>query len=216
MLLLTHCRTTRTGLLTGFSLVALALAGLSAAISGWSVFVLYPRFLLHLRAQPFAGVVPQAMANFRGLTYLVFHSDQSSGAVISLWIVCTAALLITLKGWNKIGRNQQHESDLVFANTVLFALLVSYHLNPHDLSLLLLPIAIPLHSAFARAPGVRNPVTSITVGLLGILFLPPLHVWALRAGLYSLVSLPLLALFLSLAILPQQGESRPANYRPIK
>ena len=37
----------------------------------------------------------------------------------------------------------------------------------------------------------------MTLGLLGILFLPPLHVWALRAGVYALVGLPLLALFLT-------------------
>jgi Glycosyltransferase family 87 len=218
VLVVTQSRNVRAGLLKGFGLVALALAGLSAAISGWSVFLIYPKFVLHLKTQPFAGVVPQAMANFRGLIYLLVRSDQSSGAVISLSILCAAALIITLMGWKKLGwnkmgsnnnriNNKKDEFDLAFANTVMFALLVSYHLNPHDLSLLLLPIALLLQSRFERAPRARISANWMTFGLLGILFLPPLHLWTLRAGVYALVSLPLLALFLSVALLLRQEEA---------
>ena len=219
VLVVTQTRNVRTGLLKGFGLVALALAGLSATISGWSVFLIYPKFLLHLKAQPFAGVVPQAMANFRGLTYLLVRSEQSPGAVIALLIPCAAALTMTLKGWKETGRNQAGSNnnkinnkkegfDLAFANTVLFALLVSYHLNPHDLSLLLLPIALLLHSEFTQAPGIRSFANWMTLGLLGILFLPPLHLWTLRTGVYALVSIPLLALFLSVALLSRKEEAR--------
>jgi hypothetical protein len=218
VLVVSQNRNIRIGLVRGFGLVTLALAALSAAISGWSVFLIYPNFLLHLKSQPFAGVVPQAMANFRGLIYLVFHSDQHSGAIIGLSVLCGAALIVTLMGWKKMGwkktgRNNmtsinKDEFDLAFTNTVLFALLVSYHLNPHDLSLLLLPIALLLRSALARTPGVRSPASRMTLGLLGILFLPPLHLWALRAGDYALLSLPLLALFLGVALLPRQEEAR--------
>jgi hypothetical protein len=218
ILVVTQSRNVRAGLLKGFGLVALALAGLSAAVSGWSVFLMYPEFLLHLKTEPFAGVVPQAMANFRGLIYLLVRSDQSPGAVISLSILCAAALIITLMGWKKLGwnkmgsnnnriNNKKDEFDLAFANTMMFALLVSYHLNPHDLSLLLLPIALLLQSTFERAPRARTSANWMTLGLLGILFLPPLHLWTLRAGVYALVSLPLLALFLSVALLLRQEEA---------
>jgi hypothetical protein len=224
VLVVTQSRNVRTGLLKGFSLVALALAGLSAAISGWSVFLVYPEFLLHLKSQAFAGVVPQAMANFRGLIYLLIRSDQSSRTVMALLILCAAALTMTLRGWNETGwnetgrnqagsnnnkiNNKKDEFDRAFANTVVFALLVSYHLNPHDLSLLLLPIALLLHSAFAQAPRARISADWMTVALLGILFLPPLHLWTLRAGVYALVSIPLLALFLTVAILSRKEEAR--------
>ena len=207
VLVVTQNGNVRTSLVKGFSLAALALAGLSAAISGWSVFLIYPKFLLHLQAQPFAGVVPQAMANFRGLIYLFFHSDQSSGAIISLSILCAAALIATFRGWKKIAPNKKDEFDLAFASTVLFALLVSYHLNPHDLSLLLLPIALLFRSASRRTPGARNPANSIILGWLGILFLPPLHLWTLRGGVYALMSLPLLGLFLSVAFPLRREEA---------
>jgi Glycosyltransferase family 87 len=206
VLVATQNRNVRTRLVTGFSLAALALAGLSAAISGWSVFLIYPKFLLHLKTQPFAGIVPQAMANFRGLIYLFFHTDQSSGAVLSLSILSAAALIAMLWGWKK-----KDDFDLAFANTVLFASLVSYHLNPHDLSLLLLPIALFFRRASRRTSGVGNPANWIILGWLGIAFLPPLHLWTLRGGVYALMSLPLLGLFLSVAFLPRREETRALN-----
>jgi hypothetical protein len=204
VLVLTQNRSVRSALAKGFSLVALALVGLSAAISGWSVFLVYPKFLLHLKAQPFAGIVPPAMANLRGLIYLFFfHGEQSRAAVAVLSLVSVAALIRMLLDWKKKG-----EFDLLFANTVVFALLVSYHLNPHDLSLLLLPIALLLPRVWTRTPRVSQPARWMTLGLFAILFLPPLHLWALSAGLYALLSLPLLALFLNVAFLARKGKAR--------
>jgi Glycosyltransferase family 87 len=207
VLLLTQGKSARSGLARGFCLVALMLTGVSVAISGWSVFTAYPRFLLSLKAQPFAGVIPQAMANFRGLTYFFLRSDQSAWAIAAMVALSGAALARTLLVWEHAESSSQQtfaaatrdEFDLGFANTVLFALLVSYHLNPHDLTLLLLPIALLLRRALAPTPRRPDAQKWTTVGLLGILFLPPMHLLALRAGDYALVSLPLLALFLSAA-----------------
>ncbi len=204
VLALTQSKNARTGLTKGFSLVTLALAGLSAAICGRSVFTVYPDFLVHLQAQPFAGVIPQAMANIRGLTYLFVHRDRSLWALALLSILSAAALAATLTCWKQARRasqpelssDPQPEFDRAFAATVLFALLVSYHLNPHDLSLLLLPMALLLGDAGVklRTPSVR-PVTIATVALCALLFLPPLHLLALQAHSYALVSIPLIALF---------------------
>jgi len=215
VLVLTQSRNARRDLGRGFSMVALALAGLSAAISGWSVFTVYPGFLLHLQAQPFAGIMPRAMANLRGLIYFFSHSDRSSWAVAAVSTLSAAALINTLTAW-KHARLAPHlseaiasrdEFDLAFANTVLFALLVSYHLNPHDLSLLLLPIPLLLHCMLMRTPRFPRVERWITAGLLGILFLPPLHLWTLKAGIYAFVSLPLLALFLTGASLTRQSRT---------
>jgi hypothetical protein len=197
-------RSGRIALVKGFSLVALALAGLSAAISGFSVFTVYSKFLTHLQAQPFAGIAPQAMANLRGLTYMLLHSDQSPRAVAVVAILSTAALIKTLTGWQRIRliadlgpvNAAQDGFDLRFCNAILFSLLVSYHLNPHDLSLLLLPISVLLHRASAKTPPLPNVKNRATLSLIAILFPPLLHVWALRAGVYAIVALPILVLFL--------------------
>jgi hypothetical protein len=204
VLVLTRSAIVRSALMKGFGLVALALAVLSAVISGWSVFLVYPKFLVHLQAQPFAGVIPTAMANFRGLTYLALHRGRSHAAVAAMSVLSVAALIETLVGWKK-----QDNFDLAFANTLLFTLLVSYHLNPHDLTLLLLPMAVLLRAAGKSS--VSRPGRWMTLTWLGILFLPPLHLWTLNTGVYALVSIPMLALFLNLGMVGREDKARPVS-----
>jgi hypothetical protein len=213
VIVLTQNRSVTNAFTKGFSLVALTLAGLSAAISGWSVFNVYPRFLLQLRSQPFAGIIPPAMANFRGLTYFFFRSDRSFWAIAAASVLCAIALLIAVTvckaAQHPSTRDATHdEFDLAFASTVLFALLVSYHLNPHDLTLLLLPIAVVLHQTLAAATRLPRSTKAMTLCLLGILFLPLLHLWALKAGVYALISVPLLAVFLLSVSIARQSQTR--------
>jgi hypothetical protein len=216
VLVLTRRGKSRGEFAKGFSLVAVALAGISGAISGWSVFTVYPNFLLHLQSQPFAGILPQAMANFRGLASLLFPRNQSVLTIAAVFTLSAAALIKTLTAWKhahpashvRSAPSTPRQFDLAFANTVLFALLVSYHLNPHDLGLLLLPISLLLHRTLARTARLRPP-NWFTVVLLAILFLPPLHLWALGAGVYALIGVPLLALFLIGASIAQSQPSLP-------
>jgi hypothetical protein len=204
VLILTQNRSARNGIAKGFSLIAVLLAGLSAAISGWSIFTVYPRFLLHLKTQAYAGVIPLAMANLRGLTYFLFRSDQSSWAIAAMVTLSAAAFVRVLILWKPAAFSSiqepaaltRDEFDLAFANTVPFALLVSYHLNPHDLTLLLLPISLLLHRTLTRTPRLPRSANWLAAGLLAVLFLPPIHLWTLMAGVYALVSLPLLALLI--------------------
>src|SRR5882762_8531307 len=169
----------RNGFVRGFAVMALALAAVSAAISGWAVFAAYPRFLLHLQEQPFAGVFPQAMANFRGLTYVLFPNDGSHFAIFTMAALSLSALFITLTGWqgatlvsypNHFPANQG-TFDLAFGNTILFALLVSYHLNPHDLSLFLLPTSLLLyHARVGTIFVLTKHARWLVEGLLALLF----------------------------------------------
>jgi Glycosyltransferase family 87 len=213
VLALTQDRDSRRALTKAFTSVASVLAGLSAVISGWSVFRVYPDFLLHLQEHRFAGIFPQAMANFRGLVYLVSYHDHSAWAITGLSILSAAALLKILFDWkhNRLASDQngaieiQSDFDLAFANTVLFSLLVSYHCNPHDLSLLLLPISLLLHRTLPRNPDRPRSTNWIALGLLGILFLPPLHLLVLRAHIYSLMSIPLTMLFSSESTVARQN-----------
>jgi hypothetical protein len=214
VLALTQDTDSRRALTKAFTSVALVLAGLSAVLSGWSVFRVYPDFLLHLREHRFAGIFPQAMANFRGLVYVVSYHDHSAWAIAGLSILSAAALLKILFDWkhNRLASDQnaaieiQSDFDLGFANTVLFSLLVSYHSNPHDLSLLVLPISVMLHAALARRQSLAH-LKSWTISVLLILFLPPLHVWALKAGVYALVAVPIVFLFLTSGPIARQSKA---------
>ncbi len=199
VLLLSQNRSARSGLAKGFAITALGLAAVSAAICGVSVFTDYPRFLLQLKQQPFAGIAPRVMANFRGLVFLFTGNEQSKWAVCSLVIVSAATLIRTLMVWRQQRNHQSRDAaasqkfNQAFATTVLFALLVSIHLNPHDLTLLLLPILISLHHLLATKP-LRDPGNILIFILLGGLLLPPLHLWCLRAGVYAAVGVPVFIL----------------------
>jgi hypothetical protein len=200
-------------LLRGFGLVALALAGLSAVITGWQVFSLYSRLLLHLQQQPFAGVFAAAMANFRGLVWLFLGDNHPTLSLAIIAALSIGALLIMLKQWKAVQSPRafgdeatpQLDRDLVFGNTIVFAILVSYHLNPHDLTLLLLPLLLLWQALKGRQQQLRAVRWSL-MGLMGILFFPPLHVLALRAHAYALVALPVCATFLTNAFLASRHE----------
>jgi hypothetical protein len=206
----------RTGFLRGFAFMALALAAVSAAISGWAAFAAYPRFLLHLQEQPFAGVFPQAMADFRGLSYVLFHNDGSRFAIFTTAFLSVSTLLVALIGWqgatiasypNYAAKNQVG-FDLAFGNTILFALLVSYHLNPHDLSLCLLPTSLLLyHARVGTIFVLTKHARWLVEGLLALLFLPPLHLLALAEHEYVMVAVPLLILFMACASLLRRSQT---------
>lgn len=204
VLVLTCRGKTRNDLVKGFGLAAMGLAIASAGISGWGVFHNYPRFLMYLQAQPFAGIVPEAMANLRGLASLVSGNRHSASLITTVGTFSVAVLGLTIVAWKRsqFAVDSTAAFDWVFSNSVLIALLVSYHLNPHDLSLLLIPLPVLLRQMLAGSP---NTVARkwITLSLIGILFLPPLHVWTLLAGNYALIALPILALFLVTSLAPQ-------------
>ncbi len=207
----------RNGFLRGFALMAVALAAVSAAISGWAVFATYPKFLLHLREQPFAGIFPQAMANFRGLSYVLVHNDGSPFAILTTAFLSVSALLIALIGWQGAtvasypiyAPNHQVAFDVDFGNTILVALLISYHLNPHDLSLLLLPISLLLYRVRVEARlAFTKPARWLVEGLIALLFLPPLHLLALEAHRYVMVAVPLLTLWILCTFLLRRNRAQ--------
>jgi hypothetical protein len=207
----------RNDFLRGFALMAVALAAVSAAISGWAVFAAYPKFLLHLEEQPFAGVFPQVMANFRGLSYLLVHNNGSPFAIFTTAFLSVSALLIALIGWQGAtvasypiyAPQNQVAFDIAFGNTVSFALLVSYHLNPHDLTLLLLPIFLLLYHV--RVDGgfaFAKPAQWLVEGLIALLFLPPLHLLALEEHRYVMVAVPLLAWLMMCTFLLRRNRAQ--------
>jgi len=185
--------TGRKKVLAGFASVAAALLLISVEISGWGVVVSYPRFLAHFSQLPLAGVHKEQMANLRGLFGLAFPSM----APLALGMTVFSSLLVlwlAASSWVVLARRATQGAALPFANAVIGAILVSYHLSPHDLVILLLPMALILHHLRTRTdiPGWSR---TLFIATLAVLFLPPLHLVSLQVRIYTYVCFPILALF---------------------
>ena len=179
--------------MAGFASVAAVLLLISVEISGWGVLVAYPRFLAHFSQLPLAGVHLEQMANLRGLFGLAFPGRAM--AALSMTVFSSLLILwLAARSWIASAGRTRQSASLPFANVVIGAILVSYHLSPHDLVILLLPMALILHHLMGCS---EIPAWSRAgfVATLGVLFLPPLHLISLQAHVYTYICLPILALF---------------------
>ena len=169
--------------LAGFGAGATVMLIFSVLISGSAVLVQYPDLLRHLSSIRSAGYAPGAMANIHGLLFLLTGSQEPR-----MWIVLVLSGVLVF--WTS---RKTFRIEYGFAAAMVVTLLVSYHLNPHDLVLALLPLAIALRNVRWNSPyGVL--LLSIALPVLPSLFLSR-HVFALMA-------LPVLAFWVVLMRFP--------------
>jgi len=176
--------------LFGFCATATVLFLASSAVSGWEWMIAYSRLLLWLKDVPLAGIHPQAMANLRGLISLVLSKPEPRAVVIAA--LSTLLVILAVGGWHETSSDQR--SKLALAGSALASVLVSYHLSPHDLTLLLLPMALILDHERSTDVGPRW-LSYALLGTVIALFLPPLHIFLLGKDAYVYLSVPLLLLF---------------------
>jgi hypothetical protein len=156
----------------GGACVSIAVAiTLSALITGINVLFSYPRYLLHASIA-LAPVMPaHRMPNLRGLVSLL---HLAPGAAHGLLIALSVALM-ALVAW--YGRYKT--ATWQFSLAISAATLVGYHVMMHDLSVMLIPMAV-----FAESVGSRGLWSSVLLWLSsGVCFF----------GLGPIVAAPLLA-----------------------
>ena len=178
---------------TGFSSVAAVVLLISLWIAGWSSFFSYPRLLLDLDHIPFSGVHPSGIPNFRGaLTTLIPAASLTSKAALAG--ISLIVMLIAAVGWRRT-ESVPAVRTLALSNIVLAAVLCSYQASPHDLSLTLIPIFLT-YAYLQKSTDIPKSRRIFFLATLLALFLPPVHIYALRLHLYVLLALPLAILFL--------------------
>jgi glycosyl transferase family 87 len=189
-------------LATGFLCSGALWIAISAAISGWGFLSAYPRFLLRLGSLPLAGIHPEEMANLRGLVSLFSLPQPARYALILVGSL--AVLAVAILGERQANKDWGPSSELAFANAISAGVLVGYHLSPHDLSVLLLPMALLVHSlqrTNGSLPGMRTGMTrsrwvaGLGIALAAILVLPPFQLWLLAEHRYAWVAVAILLLF---------------------
>ncbi len=176
----------------GAAAMALALLLISVRISGWDFVPLYPQFLFHLSDLPMAGNHPEGMANLHGLL-AVFVPWSATARIVALIGASLIVFVLAARGFRRAESTEA--SNLAFANCVIAATLVGYHLSPHDQTILLLPMGLISHYLF-NANRILKWRRIALIATLAVLFLPPLHLLLLQRGLHVFAAVPVLVLFL--------------------
>jgi hypothetical protein len=166
---------------------------LSVGICGPKIFASYSQLLTQISGLPLAAIHPAQMANLRGLVAMCGLGGRE-GFVITLVLSLATVLLPVFLVGGTAPRNTP-QFDLMAAAFLLATLLVSYHVIPHDLTLLLLPLALVVrHLIDTKDVPAWLRVCTIAIG--AILFFPLFHIILMSRHLYGLTSIPLICLFL--------------------
>lgn len=137
---------------------------------------------------------PEAMANLRGL-----FSAALPERIPDLWVggISLAASGLLYLGILMLWRGEldplSRRFDRLTAVTLLGTLLISYHLNPQDLSLMFLPLALAFAAA-ERAPEETAFGGYLLLGATLAFALAFLYGWGAEGKAFFLVALPLLLL----------------------
>jgi hypothetical protein len=170
--------------LAGFVLGAAIVATVSLLVVGWSGVALFRQLLVTISLAgastngAISAVAPSSMPNIRGLLYFVAGRYLLPTPLFALVV----SLSLGIVGWAARFARGTLGDDPAFALSVVSALLVSYHLHLHDMTALLLPIAM--------VGGREYGVVSKTCWLFFLL--PPILLLMGRDAI-SLLSLVLLA-----------------------
>ncbi|HSA92080.1 MAG TPA: glycosyltransferase family 87 protein, partial [Terriglobales bacterium] len=161
--------------LKGFLLTGLGLGLVSLIPVGWQGARSYFDFLLEINQHLAYGTIrPVSMPNLRGLV-ATFLGDGLPASWLGGLVAVVSLLLLALAAryWPPEEETATVRLDLAFALTLVVVLLVSYHLNPHDLSLLFLAILL-IARHIAATGGQARPAGKILLASLLLLFFPPL------------------------------------------
>ena len=133
------------------------------------------------------------MANLRGLIAGLTAGKLSSTTILILTISLSAAVLLALA----IRLRKQAPADAML-HAITASVLVSYYLFIHDLSVLLIPIALVLdrYIGLSAASGASDGFTAI---LAASIFVAPICLFLIPAHFY-VAALPICALLLMLSL----------------
>jgi hypothetical protein len=201
-------------ILAGISMIGCLLLAVSAGVTGVRELFRYPASLSEMNAGPLSGsdvargiFSPKFMPNLRGAIYSL-GGDTIGNLRTKLFVVIALSVVLLVWSSRKWSLRFDHSPgalELAFALSLIVALLVSFHLNVHDLTLLDLPIAL-VANRLAQTPAPWNARRKVLLGLLVLLFMTPLY-----ALLFAYAKVHLLfwaLLLLSLGISREMSEAK--------
>jgi hypothetical protein len=157
-------------MLRGFLCSAFAVLTLSIFMVGFAGMRQMLTILLAGQTSAHMAIHPSMMPNLRGLLSLLLAGHSSLDTIL------VGAISISLLLAARATVQPQQPSARAFAGLICFALLVSFHLNLHDLALLLLPILLVMQDKMWSGENGWQ----VTVPVI-VLFCTPAYLAALGA-----------------------------------
>jgi len=186
--------------LTGFSLVAALLAGVSLWVVGWHGMATYPQYLRHLNAKGAAAAIyPSVMPSLRGL--VEGWTDPLDPRHGLDWITCALSIGVLVWAARQWDTAAPRASKVYWAGiSVAFiaTLLAGYHEFGYDLSLLL-PIILLAAKLVWDDPALDLPTRRILLSGAVALMFPPLYLVLIVATRLNLMAVAVLCLAWGLA-----------------
>jgi hypothetical protein len=161
----------------GFVLTSAALAAVSALLVGWTGLWRYLEFLQEInRSLAYGAIRPAAMANVRGAVMMSVGSAlPAPWPTVLIALLSLLLLILAARKWPRAEEAADARLDLAFALNLMVSLLVSYHLNPHDLALLFLAMAlVARHLAATR--GERRWSRTALLACVVVFYVPTVYV----------------------------------------
>ena len=144
---------------------------LSGLVLGFSTVASYPAFLLDFGkggAAAQLGVYPQVMASLRGLLLMSGVNARLTSMMVIGSLILSAFGLFVLAQRARSDQSLRLLAGAVVCGSIFF----SVHVNPHDLILLLFPIAVALSESRSEALSRRTRLALIAVS--AAVYLSPL------------------------------------------
>jgi len=165
-----------------FFSVALFLILLSLFMVGWQGAIDYIKLISKVvRWENQYGVSPRGMHNLRAFFYFIFGSSQKEILIYSLVFTTIAFLLLLFLIWRDKWRPSLHLFDLKFSLLIMVTLLISPHLNTHDLTLWIIPGILVASYLNQEIPKIKDYILKALlpcgymVGFLSPFYFESLH-----------------------------------------
>lgn len=177
--------------LAGFMGGSAVLLLVSWALVGLSGLESYARLLVEMSGWvERKGIYPSQMQNFRGQFYALLYPDHIVLANVLTGTASVLLLILLARAWAGSWVTERPGFDLKFALLLTTSLLVSPHLNFHDLSLFLLPGLLICRSALQEPTSAAH--RRLLVGLFIVGF--PLQVMSFSVFKFVPINLNVLGL----------------------
>ena len=210
--------------LGGFVASSATLFVLSLPVAGFRGTLSYATFISNLvkglsshRVQNALGILSNTMPNIRGAIEMIASSLLPQSFQKPLIVLLSGIVVLwVVKQWPLSHSLSEKAFDLGFSMALVVSILVSYHLQLHDLSLLLIPFILVLnHILKGQVCAGRRQLW--IYGTVALFFLSPLYLWLLHRELMYLFFWPILFFLVLLSrelVFPVNGSNGPSQENP--